>query len=68
MNARDGYFGIGATLTSANDTAFGNTTFNNVTFLDLQTHSASVPDSGATLALFGLAGTALAVLRRRLWR
>ena len=65
MNGQDGYFGIGASLRFSG-TAFGPATFAQPAQLVLQTHQATVPDSGATFALFGLAGAALAVLRRRL--
>jgi hypothetical protein len=70
MNLTDGYFGIGASLKFAG-TAFSSGALGpQRAFLDLQTRSpnppAPVPDSSATFTLFGLAGAALAVLRRRL--
>jgi hypothetical protein len=68
MNLQDSYFGIGAKLTSFNDTVFGPGPggIAQAAQLVLETHAAPVPDSGATLALFGMAGAALAVLRRRI--
>ncbi len=65
MNAQDGFFGIGASLRFGG-TAFTQSIVPQAAQLVLQTHAAPVPDSGATFALFGLAGAALAVLRRRL--
>jgi VPDSG-CTERM motif len=65
MNLTDGYFSIGASLRFAG-TAFGPATVAQPAQLVLQTHAVPVPDAGATLSLFGLAGAALAVLRRRL--
>jgi hypothetical protein len=72
MNLQDGYFGIGAKLTSLNDTVFGPGPggIAQAAQLVLETHApdppSPVPDSGATCALFGMAGAALAVLRRRI--